>query len=485
MASQQNTASSRVAHSSIYRVRVSLVDGDAEDSETEIWRLLELRSGLRLDEVHAVLQIAMGWEDSHLHLFTDQLPYERNSTPARTWRDADSIDEGLDGELETAVTLGKVLTSATGPLFYEYDFGDSWMHLVELIEVIPQDADAPLATVIRGERRCPLEDSGGMHGYAEKLAILADPQDESFAFITDWVSGFRDPWGPADAAAFDPVLFDLAACNAMLREWAAQRTGAEASVARGDGLEDLRLAASAGTELDDLVQRMYPDAQTPFRAYVQRGGADRLARIEAGDAAAMVTPYAWLIRRVGVEGMQLSAAGWMPSAVVSDAMRELGWQDRWYGKHNRENQTLPVQRLRASAQQLGLVRNIKGRLVLSVAARTLLDDPDGLWNFLARALALKHPDDVTRDATLLLAAEIAVGAHTGRGEVFEAIAYGLGALGWRFDARTDTDESVRELTRSSWHTLTDLGVMTTEKYPSTTVVVTPQGCEFALAMLNG
>ena len=44
-------------------------------------------------------------------------------------------------------------------LFYEYDFGDSWLHHIELIEVF-ESTDDPSALLLRGERRGPLEDSG-------------------------------------------------------------------------------------------------------------------------------------------------------------------------------------------------------------------------------------------------------------------------------------------------------------------------------------
>ena len=41
--------------------------------------------------------------------------------------------EGDDGfyRPEENVTVGKVLTQADTPLFYEYDFGDSWTHRID------------------------------------------------------------------------------------------------------------------------------------------------------------------------------------------------------------------------------------------------------------------------------------------------------------------------------------------------------------------
>ena len=44
------------------RVHVSL-----REIDPPIWRLLELSSRTTLKQFHRILQIAMGWEDSHLH----------------------------------------------------------------------------------------------------------------------------------------------------------------------------------------------------------------------------------------------------------------------------------------------------------------------------------------------------------------------------------------------------------------------------------
>jgi len=46
----------------IYRVHVSL-----RGIEPAIWRRIELSSQTTLKQLHHILQIAIGWEDSHLH----------------------------------------------------------------------------------------------------------------------------------------------------------------------------------------------------------------------------------------------------------------------------------------------------------------------------------------------------------------------------------------------------------------------------------
>lgn len=53
------------------KVRVKLI---LVGVEPEIWRLIELDSSLTLDRVHIALQVAMGWQDSHLHMLTEREP---------------------------------------------------------------------------------------------------------------------------------------------------------------------------------------------------------------------------------------------------------------------------------------------------------------------------------------------------------------------------------------------------------------------------
>ena len=103
------------------------------------------------------------------------------------------------------------------------------------------------------------------------------------------------------------------------------------------------------------------------------------------DVDVVVAPYRWLLDRVG-DGVRLTQAGYLPPAIVTAAMTELGWADDWYGKNNREDVTLPVLELRESAQRFGLVRKYRGQLVPTKIGRAVSADPVGLWWHLANAL---------------------------------------------------------------------------------------------------
>ncbi|MCW3768895.1 plasmid pRiA4b ORF-3 family protein [Paenarthrobacter sp. PAE-2] len=56
----------------VLEIRVELID-----SEPVIWRRLDIRGAMALNQMHQVLQVAFGWEDIHLHRFTALEPFVR------------------------------------------------------------------------------------------------------------------------------------------------------------------------------------------------------------------------------------------------------------------------------------------------------------------------------------------------------------------------------------------------------------------------
>jgi hypothetical protein len=196
---------------SVLEVRVELVD-----SEPEIWRRFELRGSLALSQVHQVLQAAFGWEDAHLHRFVASDPF----APLRPvdgefpeflqWLPGQDCEEPGDRP-EEECTLEQLLALGAGAAFYEYDFGDSWPHRLELISRRSATADSPQALLIGGARRGPLEDSGGLPGYEEVMDALADPSHPDHAEHAAWVADITGSDQP-----FDPAFLDIPAVNRAL-----------------------------------------------------------------------------------------------------------------------------------------------------------------------------------------------------------------------------------------------------------------------------
>ncbi|MGH3275036.1 MAG: plasmid pRiA4b ORF-3 family protein, partial [Streptosporangiaceae bacterium] len=71
------------------------------------------------------------------------------------------VEEGAVGVPEERVRLDEVLSAVGDVLFYEYDFGDSWEHVIKLEAVLPRAASAPQAACTDGRRPGPPEDCGG------------------------------------------------------------------------------------------------------------------------------------------------------------------------------------------------------------------------------------------------------------------------------------------------------------------------------------
>jgi hypothetical protein len=91
-------------------------------------------------------------------------------------------------------------------LEYLYDFGDSWRHIIELKEVInDSSSDIPFLICIDGARCCPTEDSGGISGYHENMAIIKDPMHEEYEDTLIWLGD-----------GFDPEYFNLQEVNKVL-----------------------------------------------------------------------------------------------------------------------------------------------------------------------------------------------------------------------------------------------------------------------------
>lgn len=172
------------------RLHVSL-----HDVEPAVWRAVVVPSDLPLDGLHEVLQTAMGWEDYHLHAFT---------AGRRTLGPAMMVDDG-QAEDERDATVADVLPTKRSRLLYAYDFGDGWEHTVRREATLPPAPGGPLFECVDGAGACPPEDCGGPWGYADLLAVLADPARPEHAEMLDWAGGL-----------IDPLAFDLAAANRAL-----------------------------------------------------------------------------------------------------------------------------------------------------------------------------------------------------------------------------------------------------------------------------
>ena len=78
-------------------------------------------------------------------------------------------------------------------LRYEYDFGDGWMHLIALEKIMDDTGGALVPACIAGENAAPPDDCGGPPGYMNLVQVLADPDNEEYGELLEWVGEKFDP----------------------------------------------------------------------------------------------------------------------------------------------------------------------------------------------------------------------------------------------------------------------------------------------------
>jgi hypothetical protein len=176
----------------LYELHVEL-----EDIEPLIWRRILVPGSIKLPKLHDLLQLVMGWSDSHLHSF--EVGHKTYSLAHDEMEDLHILDE-------QKYTLGRVLGESVPEFVYEYDFGDSWRHRIKVKPVPQPNTDWFYPLCIAGERAAPPDDVGGVTGYLEFLSAIRDPKHDEHESMLTWIGG-----------AFDPEGFDLNAINRALR----------------------------------------------------------------------------------------------------------------------------------------------------------------------------------------------------------------------------------------------------------------------------
>ncbi|MGJ3232345.1 MAG: plasmid pRiA4b ORF-3 family protein [Oceanicaulis sp.] len=160
------------------RLRITLVETPGRP-----WRVLDVPESLALSGVHKAIQAAFLWADYHL--------YEFRIGAKRYGPDAEYGDYRVyraDGR-----SLGDVIREGVHSFTYLYDFGDEWLHQIDIIDRFDSHASLLLPRFVEGARRAPPEDVGGPFGFEEFLAAMVDPRHRDHAERRDWYGEGFDP----------------------------------------------------------------------------------------------------------------------------------------------------------------------------------------------------------------------------------------------------------------------------------------------------
>jgi hypothetical protein len=163
-----------------------------------IYRRFVVPADITLDGLHDVIQIVMGWTDSHLYEFV-----------IGNDRYIDSPQSREDGLASDRYRLADLIKQKKQTFHYLYDFGDNWEHKIVLEDshyVNPQPKTELVC--LEGKRACPPEDIGGPPGYFEFCNAWNDPNHAEHENYMEWI---EDDYNSED--------FDVDAVNEELVEY--------------------------------------------------------------------------------------------------------------------------------------------------------------------------------------------------------------------------------------------------------------------------
>lgn len=147
----------------IARLRIALIK-----MPRPVLRRVEVPLSIHLDDLHLVIQHAMGWENRH--------PYEFRVGKGVTFGPVDPKSRVKSARQDSsAATLADVcqhLTKRRLTFEYVYDFQDYWVHRVKLQGIGEPEPGRTYPHLLAAVRRCPPEDCGGSWGFRRLMERL-------------------------------------------------------------------------------------------------------------------------------------------------------------------------------------------------------------------------------------------------------------------------------------------------------------------------
>jgi hypothetical protein len=156
------------SHGSEQKSSVPAVDADAvlqikvwlSGISPMVWRRVLVPANVTLRELHGVIQVAMGWEGTHLYAF------HLRAARYGSWELAASSPD---------IMLAALWLRKGARFIYEYDLNIPWRHEVRIEDRLEPDARKSYPVCIGGDGACPPEDCGGPESFM-------DHRDDRFSF---------------------------------------------------------------------------------------------------------------------------------------------------------------------------------------------------------------------------------------------------------------------------------------------------------------
>ena len=174
----------------VYQLKIAL-----RNVRPRIWRRVQVRD-CTLAELHEIIQVAMGWEFSHLYSF---------NIGGVDYGDLDMTGDELDMKDARRARLCRLVRGEKFKFRYTYDFGDNWEHEIVVEKILPPEEGKTYPVCVDGKRAGPPEDVGGVWGYMDFIEAIRDPKHPQHRELAEWYE-----------APFDPEAFDIDELNRRL-----------------------------------------------------------------------------------------------------------------------------------------------------------------------------------------------------------------------------------------------------------------------------
>ncbi len=162
-----------------YTLRIEL-----KDSNPQVWRELEVPSSISLSSLAQAILLAMGWDEDHLHQFIGK--GKNYYSTSQNQPDSPFSQGDKDG---SRYGISHLLQKEGDSTVFEYDYGDSWRHVVKLKKVDEYAAgEQKTVQLTGGANACPPDDCGGIYRYNHLVELMQKkPNSRELREFYDWM----------------------------------------------------------------------------------------------------------------------------------------------------------------------------------------------------------------------------------------------------------------------------------------------------------
>ena len=171
-------------------------------SDPLIWRRVQVPGQLTLADMHRVIQICMGWQDSDTHQFLVGKIFYQPGFGIEDFKRKPEYDEAVF-ELHQLEEGMQFLFS------YLYDGGDGWELQIAVEEILGAGTFKPYPLLLDGANGGPPEETGDIHQYQALLAALEESGVEPADIRMDL----------GEVSDYRPYVFDFDGINDQLQNF--------------------------------------------------------------------------------------------------------------------------------------------------------------------------------------------------------------------------------------------------------------------------